>query len=165
MANVHPDNTHLIPETVGTFEYSYKIANPRTVQMPVLATACRTLKSKKDTNTDEDTNILPNKALDIHKLLGIHFSMDGNTSKTGRLLTKKAKMKLANTELPPDGGPKQVTTVSNVFLSPTTSYSSLTANITPEDTNSLDVLLINKTKPHFGLAPSDSAIALMRPTK
>ena len=71
---------------------------------------------------------------------------------------------MVNTGLP-NGGPKQAPIISNVFLSPTISYSPLTANLTPKDTNSLDIQLINKNKPHFGLAPSDSAIALMRPTR
>ena len=50
MANIHPDDTDLIPKTIETYEYSYSVANTRTVQMPVLATVRRTLKSKKDTN-------------------------------------------------------------------------------------------------------------------
>ena len=72
-------------------------------------------------------------------------------------------MKMANANLP-NGGPKQASIISNVFLSPTTSYSPLTANLTPGDTNSLDIQLINKNRPHFGLASTDSAIALMRAT-
>ena len=61
MANVHPDDMHLIPETVGTFEYSYKIANTRTVQMPVLATARRTLNSKKVPTLSYPRTEVPNK--------------------------------------------------------------------------------------------------------
>ena len=131
--------------------------------MPVVATPRRTLNSNKETDVVKDINTHKNLGI-VHKLLGIHFKINGDTSQTGKLLTKKAKSKMANTNLP-KGGPKQASTISNVYLSTTASYSALTANLTPEDTNSLDVQLINKIKPHFGLAPSDSAIALMQADK
>ena len=82
----------LIPKTVETYEYSYRIANTRTVQMPVLATTRRKLKARNKTNMDEDTDTLENE-LDIHKLFGINFLIDGDTSQAGRLLTKKQKGK------------------------------------------------------------------------
>ena len=154
---------NLIPNTLETYKYSYEKANPRTVTMSVVATPRKTLNSNEEADVAKDINSHKNLGI-VHKLLGIHFKINGDTSHTGKLLTKKSKSKMTNTNLP-KGGPKQASTISNVYLSTTASYSALTANLTPEDTNSLDVQLINKIKQHFGLAPTDSAIALIRAAK
>ena len=85
IANVHSDDMNLIPNTLETYKYSYKKANPRTVQMAVVATPRRTLNSNKETDVVKDINTHKNLGI-VHKLLGIHFKINGDTSQTGKLL-------------------------------------------------------------------------------
>ena len=78
-----------------------------------------------------------------HRLLGIYSTISGNTSRTGELLAQKSKAKMATTYVP-KGGPKLASIISNTSMSPTISCSSLTANMTLEDLNSLDTQIIKK---------------------
>ena len=103
----------------------------------------------------------PTKALVfLQRLLGLIFNPDGDSSDTGKMLVKKAKSKLENVNIPKSAGPSICSLLSQVYVTPTINWSLVFARIDLKELNDLDTAQSKKFKRHFGLALSDSSIAL-----
>ena len=158
VTNIHEDDLDNVPQNFPSFEYSYAQAKPRHAKLPIVKATRRpnpTNKCKQKYNDQKEKEI-------IHRLLGIFFNNNGDSSQTGKVLVNKAKEKMANGRIP-KGGPSLAALITNTYYVPTINWSPIMARINPKELNKLDSQLTRTIKGHFGLTMSDSAISLMRP--
>ena len=134
--NVHPDNTHLVPEIFDSFEYSFAQARPETTQLPVTCATKR--KEPGQEMGDNAPDLATMDKATLQRQLGILFIKSGNSSATGKMLLAKARAKIRETRIPRGCGPNTCPLFASTYLTPTINWSPLMARLDSKELNKLD---------------------------
>ena len=162
LANVDQEIAHELPAHVKTFEYSFQKAKPKTSDMPVNISLKQTISMN-----DEDEHIhTPSTRITNtpQTILGTSFTLDGDSSHTGKRIIQKTQKKLREVPIPQGASPSAAKNIANTYVTPALEWAHLTCKISITDTDALDRTLTSRMRPYARLGKHDSAINLFHPT-
>ncbi|KAL7539688.1 hypothetical protein ACHAXR_011399, partial [Thalassiosira sp. AJA248-18] len=160
ICNVDARIAHQVPDHFKAFEFSHKKAGPKTEKLPVRYSV-RRLSVKAD---DDEKKAHERMIKTVKRILGVFFTLDGDTSPTGKKIISKINHKIKNFNIPQGIGPSGAATLLSVYLSPTGDWAPLLSKLETGALNACDRRISNNFKGFFGLASSDSKIHMFRPT-